>query len=96
MDVANIQKNICLVHQPVIDFVNSRQILIPCVEMGIKLILNSCQNYIYKMDEVEKYIKSLGEREKKAYKLAVRLLGSSFNAKKSIGYFQWIQKKTSQ
>ena len=48
------------------------------------------------MDEVEKYIKSLGEREKKAYKLAVRLLGSSFNVKKSIGYLQWNQKKTSQ
>ncbi len=47
------------------------------------------------MDEVEKYIKSLGEKEKQAYNLAVRLLGSSFNVKKSTGFITWFQKKNS-
>ena len=42
----------------------------------------------------EKYIKQLTEKEQKAYNIAKEHLGSSFNLEKSIGFQQWLKKKT--
>ena len=47
---------------------------------------------IKKNPQVEKYIKSLNELEKKALKIAKEDLGSSFNIEKSIGYLSWLKK----
>ena len=45
-------------------------------------------------NEEEKYIKSLSEREHKAYIIAKEHLGSSFDLKKSIGFIEWKNTKT--
>ena len=47
---------------------------------------------IKKNPQVEKYINSLNELEKKALKIAKEDLGSSFNIEKSIGYLSWLKK----
>ena len=41
---------------------------------------------------VQKYINSLSNLEKKALSIAKEDLGSSFNIEKSIGYLSWLKK----
>ena len=43
------------------------------------------------MDKVEEYIKQMNESERKAYEIAKKLLGTSFNIKKSIGYLTFLK-----
>jgi hypothetical protein len=42
-----------------------------------------------KQTEILNYIKSMDERDKKAYKIAFNHLGTSFNICKSNGYKDW-------
>lgn len=42
-----------------------------------------------KQDEIINYIKSMDERDKKAYRIAFNHLGTSFNVCKSNGYKDW-------
>ena len=42
-----------------------------------------------KQTEIINYIKSMDERDKKAYKIAFNHLGKSFNICKSNGYKEW-------
>ena len=42
-----------------------------------------------KQDEIVNYIKSMDERDKKAYRIAFNHLGTSFNVCKSNGYKDW-------
>jgi plasmid replication initiation protein len=42
-----------------------------------------------KQDEIINYIKSMDERDKKAYRIALNHLGTSFNICKSNGYKDW-------
>jgi hypothetical protein len=42
-------------------------------------------------DEIETYLNSLNELEKKTLDIAKSHLGTSFNVKKSIGFIQWKQ-----
>jgi len=42
-------------------------------------------------DEIETYLNSLNELEKKTLDIAKSHLGTSFNEKKSIGFIQWKQ-----
>ena len=42
-----------------------------------------------KQSEIINYIKSMDERDKKAYKIAFNHLGTSFNICKSNGYKEW-------
>jgi len=42
-----------------------------------------------KQCEIINYIKSMDERDKKAYKIAFNHLGTSFNICKSNGYKEW-------
>ena len=42
-----------------------------------------------KQTEIINYIKSMDERDKKAYKIAFNHLGTSFNICKSNGYKEW-------
>ena len=42
-----------------------------------------------KQCEILNYIKSMDERDKKAYKIAFNHLGTSFNICKSNGYKEW-------
>ena len=37
------------------------------------------------------YIKSLSEKQHKAYLIAKEHLGSSFTLEKSVGYFKWLK-----
>ena len=39
------------------------------------------------------YYDQLSEKEKQAFEIAKRMLGSSFCIEKSIGYLDWIKKK---
>ena len=39
----------------------------------------------------EEYLATLLPKQKKAYDVAVRILGCSFNLKKSVGYREWKQ-----
>ena len=41
------------------------------------------------MDEIEKYIETLTEQEKEVLKIAITMLGSSFDIKKSSGFLKW-------
>lgn len=43
----------------------------------------------------ERYVKSLSEREHKAYLIAKSHLGSSFDLEKSIGYMEWKKNQSS-
>lgn len=43
------------------------------------------------IENIQKYIDQMTEREKKAYHIAKDLLQSSFNIKKSIGYQNWLK-----
>ena len=43
------------------------------------------------MDRVEEYLNQLNKNELKAYEIAKKLLGSSFNIKKSIGYITFLK-----
>lgn len=45
------------------------------------------------MDIVEKYIESLTEQEKEVLKIAITMLGTSFDIKKSSGFLKWIESK---
>ena len=47
----------------------------------------------YKNEDIESYINQLSEVEKIAYEIAKKMLGSSFNIEKSIGFLDWINKK---
>tara|TARA_B100001063_G_C16734474_1_gene541192 strand:- start:165 stop:299 length:135 start_codon:yes stop_codon:yes gene_type:complete len=38
---------------------------------------------------MEEYIKQMNDKERKAYEIAKKILGSSFNLKKSIGYINF-------
>ena len=40
---------------------------------------------------IEEYLKILNEKENIAYEIAKKMLGSSFNIKKSIGFLKWIK-----
>lgn len=40
---------------------------------------------------INKYFESLNDKEKIAFRLAEKYLGSSFNIKKSIGFKQWLK-----
>ena len=42
-------------------------------------------------ENYELYIKSLSEKQYKAYLIAKEHLGSSFTLEKSVGYFQWLK-----
>ena len=42
-------------------------------------------------DEIESYLKSLNDLEKKTLDIAKSHLGTSFNIKKSVGFIQWKQ-----
>ena len=42
-----------------------------------------------KQDEIGNYIKTMDERDKKAYRIAFNHLGTSFNICKSNGYKDW-------
>uniref|UniRef100_A0A6C0IHW8 Uncharacterized protein n=1 Tax=viral metagenome TaxID=1070528 RepID=A0A6C0IHW8_9ZZZZ len=46
-----------------------------------------------KKDDILNYIKSMDERDKKAYKIAFNHLGTSFNICKSNGYKDWKKAK---
>ena len=51
--------------------------------------------YITNMDKlIEEYLKTLSEKELKAYNIAKDHLQSSFNIKKSNGYLEWVKKQT--
>jgi len=41
--------------------------------------------------KIQEYIDQLNDREKKAYDIAIKILESSFNIKKSIGYKTWLK-----
>ena len=41
--------------------------------------------------KIQEYINQLNDRQKKAYDIAVKILESSFNIKKSIGYQTWLK-----
>tara|TARA_B100000282_G_C31291784_1_gene291418 strand:- start:27 stop:173 length:147 start_codon:yes stop_codon:yes gene_type:complete len=43
---------------------------------------------------IEEYLKTLSEKELKAYNIAKDHLQSSFNIKKSNGYLEWVKKQT--
>ena len=43
---------------------------------------------------IERYLKSLGEKERKAYHIAKDHLGSSFSVEKSIGFLAWLKEYT--
>tara|TARA_Y100000389_G_C17413754_1_gene492459 strand:- start:923 stop:1072 length:150 start_codon:yes stop_codon:yes gene_type:complete len=47
----------------------------------------------YTQEEIDEYIQQLSESEKIAYDIAKKMLGSSFNIEKSIGFLEWINKK---
>jgi hypothetical protein len=40
----------------------------------------------------EQYLKTLSEKEFKAYEIAKDHLGSSFELEKSVGFLKWLQK----
>jgi hypothetical protein len=42
----------------------------------------------------EEYLKTLTEKELKAYEIAKDHLGSSFELEKSVGYLKWLGTKT--
>ena len=42
-------------------------------------------------ENYELYIKSLSEKQYKAYLIAKEHLGSSFTLEKSVGYFKWLK-----
>ena len=46
----------------------------------------------YTQQDVDRYIESLNELEKKAYEIAKSDLESSFDIVKSIGFLKWIKK----
>jgi hypothetical protein len=46
-------------------------------------------------DEIETYLNSLNELEKKTLDIAKSHLGTSFNIKKSVGFIQWKQSNVS-
>ena len=48
---------------------------------------------IIKEEEEEEYIMSLNEKENKAYFIAKKYLGTSFDLKKSNGFLQWKKEK---
>ena len=41
--------------------------------------------------KIQEYIEQLNDRQKKAYDIAEKILESSFNIKKSIGYQTWLK-----
>ncbi len=41
--------------------------------------------------KIQEYIDQLNDRQKKAYDIAKKILESSFNIKKSIGYKTWLK-----
>jgi len=43
--------------------------------------------------EINEYLESLSEKEKKAFEIAKSFLQSSFDLKKSIGYKKWKSKQ---
>lgn len=43
----------------------------------------------------EQYLKTLTEKEMKAYEIAKDHLGSSFELEKSVGYLKWLSKQQS-
>jgi hypothetical protein len=43
------------------------------------------------MDKVEDYLKQMNPKEMKAYQIAKKQLGTSFNIKKSIGYITFLK-----
>ena len=43
---------------------------------------------------IEEYLKTLSEKELKAYNIAKDHLQSSFNIKKSNGYLEWVKTQT--
>jgi len=52
-------------------------------------------NNMEKMKElIEEYLKTLSEKEKKAYEIAKEHLGMSFQIEKSNGFIKWKQNKT--
>ena len=42
---------------------------------------------------LDEYVKTLTEKEKKAYEIAKSYLGSSFHLEKSIGFVKWCKAK---
>jgi hypothetical protein len=46
----------------------------------------------YTQQDLDRYIESLNELEKKAYEIAKSDLESSFDLVKSIGFLKWIKK----
>ena len=47
---------------------------------------------MYTQKDVNRYIESLTDIQKKAYEIAKEHLGSSFDITKSIGFLKWIEK----
>lgn len=48
---------------------------------------------IYQNQFIEEYLKTLTEKEYKAYEIAKNHLGTSFDIKKSNGYIEWLKKQ---
>ena len=71
--------------QNTISDINFKEIGLPIPELVYKLPVE-------KQAEIFKYLKSIDERDKKAYLIAINHLGTSFNICKSNGYKEW--KKT--
>ena len=46
-----------------------------------------------KQQQIQNYLNQMNEMEKKAYRIALNHLGTSFNIYKSNGYIQWYKKK---
>ena len=46
------------------------------------------------IEEENVYIKQLNPREAAALQIAIRMLGTSFNLRKSNGFIQWKKKQT--
>lgn len=63
------------------------------VKLKIKKKVKKVKNKETKKNDLKnKYLTSLNEKEKIAYNIAVRHLGSSFNLEKSIGFQKWLKK----
>lgn len=46
-----------------------------------------------KQQQIQDYLNQMNETEKKAYRIALNHLGSSFNIYKSNGYIEWYKKR---
>lgn len=55
--------------------------------------MNDSKNHVSIINDEDEYIKSLNEKEYKAYFIAKKYLGTSFDLKKSNGFLLWKKEK---